>query len=252
MRNGRAFVGTSGWVYPHWRGAFYPQKLSQRKWFAHYAERFSTVEINNTFYRLPSESVFRGWEERAPDGFVYALKANRYITHVRRLRDAAGPLGLFLGRARLLGEHLGPVLYQLPPRMKKDAARLEAFVSLLPDDVTHAFEFRDPSWYAEDVFDILKGAGCGLCVHDLASAPAPRRADSMFAYCRFHGSRLSGDAPYGPRALVPWAEWMARLLGEGREVYAYFNNDEGANAVKDALALHGMLPPAEGFKRRVA
>ena len=252
MRDGRAFIGTSGWVYPHWRGAFYPQKLAQRRWFAHYAERFSTVEINNTFYQLPAEGVFRGWEERAPEGFVYALKANRYITHVRRLRDAAGPLSLFLGRARLLGEHLGPVLYQLPPRWKKDADRLAAFVSLLPEDVRHAFEFRDPSWYEDDIFAILDGAGCGLCVHDLASAPAPHRAGRAFAYCRFHGPGLPGPAPYGPLLLAQWAEWMARLVGEGREVYAYFNNDAGANAVRDALALRSMLPPEAERERRAA
>ena len=151
-----------------------------------------------------------------------------------------------------MGEHLGPVLYQLPPRWKKDTARLGAFVSLLPDGIRHAFEFRDPSWYSEDVFEIVEGAGCGLCVHDLASAPAPRRAGRGFAYCRFHGPGLPGPAPYGPLLLEPWAEWMAGLLAGGRDTYAYFNNDAGANAVKDALSLRGMLPPAEGFKRRVA
>lgn len=252
MQAGRAFIGTSGWVYPHWRGVFYPGGLPQRRWFAHYAERFATVEINNTFYQLPGESVFRGWAEKAPPGFVFALKASRYITHVRRLRDAAGPLALFLGRARLLGEHLGPVLYQLPPKWRKDTARLGAFVSLLPDDVRHAFEFRDPSWYDEDVLGLLEAAGCGLCVHDLASAPAPRRAAPGFAYCRFHGPGLPGPAAYGQGLLAPWAEWIGGLLGEGRDVHAYFNNDARGNAVRDALALREILPPAAERERRAA
>ena len=155
---GRWRIGTSGWVYPHWRGDFYPAGLRQAGWFDHYARHFDTVEINNTFYRLQAESAFDAWREQAPPGFLYAVKANRYITHVRRLIDAGEPLARFLERAQHVGPALGPILYQLPPRWHANLPRLESFIALLPDDLTQVFEFRDPTWFSPAVAELLRRA----------------------------------------------------------------------------------------------
>ena len=160
-------IGTSGWIYKDWRGRFYPPGVPQHRWFSHYAGTFQTVEINNTFYRLPPPETFRAWRHGAPPGFVFSVKASRFMTHLKKLRDCEEPVARFLEGARELGPHLGPILYQLPPFWKCDADRLRDFVSLLPRDLRHVFEFREPSWYVDDVRAILEQAGVGFCFHDL-------------------------------------------------------------------------------------
>lgn len=242
-------VGTSGWVYRHWKGLFYPEDLPGPKWFEFYARHFDTVEINNTFYRLPGAQVFKNWAKKAPPGFLYAVKASRYMTHLKRLKDARAPLRLFLSRARLLGEHLGPILYQLPPRWKKNTERLAAFVKLLPGiatagapaEILHAFEFRDPSWFDEEVLELLDNAGCAFCVHDMPGEPSPRWVSGRFVYVRFHGTTGKYAGAYGGSLLRPWATWLKDRLGEGRPVYAYFNNDVGGHALRDAASLREKL-----------
>jgi uncharacterized protein YecE (DUF72 family) len=166
-------IGTSGWTYRHWRGVFYPPRLPARACFAHYAASFDTVEINNSFYRLPSEEAFDAWARQAPPGFLYALKASRFLTHRKKLKDAEGLLALLLGRARRLGAHLGPILYQLPPHWRCDVGRLRAFLELLPPDVCHVFEFRDRSWYVEAVRDALAERGACFCLHDWGGGDCP-------------------------------------------------------------------------------
>lgn len=235
------FVGTSGWIYPHWRGIFYPADLAQSAWFGHYARFFSTVEVNFTFYRFPSEKAFQAWKDNSPKGFLFALKASRYLTHVRKLRDPESPLANFLGRSRLLGEKIGPVLYQLPPNWRADLGRLQAFLELLPGDLTHVFEFRDPSWLCEPVFQLLEHKGAGFCIASMPDFPCPIRATGPSAYLRMHGSHVMYGDRYTLDELRWWVEKIRSFLAEGRDVYVYFNNDWEGHAVRNALELKDLL-----------
>ena len=237
----KLWIGTSGWVYPHWRGVFYPDGLPTARWLDYYTRHFRTVELNNSFYRLPSEGAFRAWGEVAPEGFLFAVKANRFITHMKKLKDAAEPLGRFLGRARLLGDKLGPVLYQLPPRWKCNLPRLRQFLSLLPPDLLHAFEFRDRSWLNEGVFALLEEHGAAFCVISMPGFPCPLRATAPFVYIRMHGSGVLYGGCYSEDELRRWAERIEGFLDEGRDVYVYFNNDAFGYAVQNARRLGEML-----------
>jgi uncharacterized protein YecE (DUF72 family) len=216
-------IGTSGWIYPHWRDRFYPRHLKQADWLAYYAERFATVEINYSFYRLPSEETFDRWRETAPPGFVYALKANRYLTHVKRLKDCAEPLG------------------RLPPHWRANAERLADFAELLPPDLIHIFEFRDDRWFVESVKTVLERHGLGFCIHDMAGVNCPQWRAGQAAYFRFHGSSHNADGGYGERELRAWARELEHCLETGRAVFAYFNNDAGGNAVRDAQELRRLV-----------
>ena len=229
-------IGCSGWQYRHWRGNFYPGDLPQSRWLEHYATKFDTVEINNTFYRLPEASAFAAWARRAPRGFAYAVKASRFLTHMKKLKDPAQPLRRFFSRARRLGPAFGPVLYQLPPRWPVNVERLQAFLRLLPRARWHAIEFRDPSWYDDRVFELLKRYRVALCLHDMPGSASGRLATAPFVYVRFHGtSKYAGS--YGDGTLDEWAEWLAARAREGCAVYAYFNNDVGGHAPRDAVRL---------------
>jgi uncharacterized protein YecE (DUF72 family) len=238
-------IGCSGWQYKHWRGDFYPVELSPSRWLEYYAERFDTVEINNTFYRLPETPTFAAWRRRAPRGFVYAVKASRFLTHMKKLKDPEEPLHRFFSRARALKRSLGPVLYQLPPRWPVNVERLEAFLRLLPRRRLHTLEFRDPSWYTPDVFALLERHRVALCLHDMkgsATGPADRQPPAIgpFVYVRFHGpQKYSGG--YRDDTLERWAEWLAAQARGGRPVYAYFNNDVGGHAPRDALRLRDKI-----------
>ncbi len=232
----RIRIGCSGWEYSHWRGEFYPPALPRARWLDHYAGVFDTVEINATFYRLPEASTFTRWRERVPPGFLFAVKASRYLTHVRRLRDPADPLHRFFSRARVLGDRLGPVLYQLPPRWRLDLDRLRVFLEAVPPDVPQAVEFRDPSWYSDATFDVLERHGVALCLHDLGDAASPRRVTAPFVYVRFHGAATHGGR-YADHELRDWAVWLAQQVQAGRAIYAYFNNDVGGHAPRNARTL---------------
>jgi uncharacterized protein YecE (DUF72 family) len=231
-------------MYRHWRGDFYPPGLAVKRWFAHYAAAFGTVEINNSFYRLPSAETFAAWRRQAPPGFRYAVKANRYLTQAKKLRDCAEPVARMFAAIGALGEACGPVLYQLPPRFRLNLARLEAFLALLPAGYTHVFEFRDDSWNDEAVFALLERHGAGFCTHDLPGFAVPRRAVGPIAYVRFHGGKGKYWGRYAEPALVGWAQWLAAEARAGRSVWAYFNNDIGGAAIHDALALRAMLDQA--------
>jgi len=234
-------IGTSGWNYRHWKGVFYPDEIRQKDWFSHYASKFDTVEVNNTFYQLPAPSTFDKWRVQAPEGFVYTIKANRYITHVKRLRQAEEAVELFLNRARALGAHLGPILYQLPPRFKKDLDTLSRFLDLLPGDLIAVFEFRNPSWHSEDTFALLEGAGASFCAHDMPGMTVPQRALGRIAYARFHGGTDKYRGTYGEKAIGTWARWLHEQYEKGRDVYAYFNNDVEGHAPTDAARLRAAL-----------
>ena len=235
------YVGTSGWSYNHWRGVFYPDGLPSGKWLEFYAQRFPSVELNASFYRLPTEGAFRRWHDVVPGGFRFAVKASRFITHIRKLRDAEESLGTFLGRAGILGEKLGPVLYQLPPSMGRDDGLLEAFLTLLPHGLQHVFEFRNDSWYDEGVLDLLRRHGAAFCVHDMHPLETPVVATAAFAYLRFHGTSGRYAGCYSDEELEAWAEAIRRMASGLETVYAYFNNDIGGHAVGNASTLARML-----------
>jgi len=235
------YIGTSGWVYQHWRGVFYPEGLAQSRWLDFYCRHFSTVELNNSFYHLPSEKAFHGWRDATPAGFRFAVKASRFITHIKRLKDVAEPLRNFLGRAVLLREKLGPVLYQLPPNMKCRPDLLEGFLKTLPPGLEHVFEFRHPSWFCEEVFALLHSYNAGFCIFDMPGLTTPFVATADFGYIRFHGSQYLYGGCYSDEELARWAGMIGGFPPEVRRVYIYFNNDAQGFAVRNALSLGRML-----------
>jgi uncharacterized protein YecE (DUF72 family) len=242
--SGSIRIGCSGWIYRHWRGAFYPEKMAQRRWFAHYAETFETVELNTSFYHLPKPESFAKWRDQAPPGFRYAVKASRFITHMKKLKDCEEPLEVFLGRARNLGEAIGPILYQLPPRWGFNRERIEQFLGLLPTDLIHVFEFREKSWLTEEVLALLDARGVSFCVHDMAGSQTPRWAAGPIAYVRFHGGVGKYWGRYSDETLLGWTDWIVAEARGGRDVWCYFNNDIHAHAIDDALTLRAMVSQA--------
>jgi uncharacterized protein YecE (DUF72 family) len=233
-------IGCSGWQYAHWRGLFYPQQLKHSQWFAHYAAQFDTVEINNTFYRLPEASTFAAWRNAAPPGFLYSVKASRFLTHMKKLKDPAEPLHRLFVRARSLGRTLGPVLYQLPPQWDVNLERLAAFLRRLPRTRRHAIEFRDPRWYTDAVFELLDKYRVACCVHDMPGSASGRLTVGPFVYARFHGPVRYGGR-YEDRVLEQWAAWLGDRAQAGLAIYAYFNNDIGGHAPRDAMRLRRMM-----------
>jgi uncharacterized protein YecE (DUF72 family) len=231
-------VGTSGWVYPHWRGVFYPPELKQSEWFRYYSRNFDTVEINNTFYRLQAESAFDGWREQAPPGFTYAVKANRYITHVRRLIDPGEPLARFLERARRIGPALGPILYQLPPRWRRNLPRLAGFTEFTPADLVQVVEFRDPTWFDPAVLELLRAHRLSFCIFHSIQLESPLAVTAQTVYVRMHGPQ---GGNYYDAALAAWADRVRQWCTTGHDVYVYFNNDIHGYAVRNALTLMEML-----------
>ncbi len=233
-------IGTSGWVYKHWRGVFYPADVSPRAWFAYYTRHFDTVEINNSFYRLPSEGMFDAWREQAPPGFLYAVKASRYLTHMKKLKDPEEPLKTFFERAGHLGRTLGPVLYQLPPHWRVNLPRLEHFLSILPRGYMHVVEFREQSWLTEPVFELLARYRVAHCIHDMRPLQVPPRVTASPVYIRFHGDpEHGGDYPLD--ALKSWAARIADWQAQSLPIFVYFNNDPYGFAIKNATTLKELL-----------
>jgi uncharacterized protein YecE (DUF72 family) len=232
------FVGTSGWQYADWRERFYPRELPQREWLPYFAQRFATTEVNNTFYRLPEGSVFESWRRATPGGFTMAVKASRFITHVKRLKDPEEAVARLWERALLLGPRLGPILFQLPPRFRIDEPRLERLLSLLPSSMQAAFEFRDRSWLVPDVFELLDAHGSALVWADRPGVRHELPLIGGWGYLRLHqGSRV---APGYPRAkLRRLAELIVRI--PARDVFVFFNNDQGGAAIRDAKKMTELL-----------
>ncbi|HEY5541095.1 MAG TPA: DUF72 domain-containing protein [Coriobacteriia bacterium] len=234
-------VGTSGWSYDHWSGIFYPEHLPAARRLNFYASHFSTVEIDATFYRLPSENAVRTWRAEVPEEFVFAVKGSRFITHFRKLTGVEDALQTFLDRVELLGEKLGVVLWQLPPTFQRDDVVLQHFLDQLPRDrVRHAVEFRHESWLADGVYELLSARGVAMVnvSGDMLRQDLTPTAD--FVYARFHGtSRYHGA--YDRPALEPWAEFLGKQLAAGRDCFAYFNNDAEGHAPADAVRLMAML-----------
>jgi uncharacterized protein YecE (DUF72 family) len=243
-KTGAIRIGCSGWNYKHWRGPFYPEKMPVKRWFDHYAATFDTVEINNSFYRLPKAETFDKWREQAPPGFTYSVKANRFLTQAKKLKDCAEPLERMLTPVRHLGETLGPILYQLPPRFRLNLERLSEFIDLLPRDLMHIFEFREKSWLTEEVLALLDRSGVSFCVHDMPGSAAPRWAAGPIAYIRFHGGEGKYWGRYSDEGLLSWSDWIVEQSRAGRDVWCYFNNDIFAHAIDDALTLRSMVAQA--------
>jgi uncharacterized protein YecE (DUF72 family) len=231
-------VGTSGWQYRDWRGRFYPEHLPQRAWLAHYATRFDTVEVNNSFYRLPEAETFRRWREQTPAGFLAAVKASRFLTHIRRLREPRAPVDLLLERAREAGSALGPVLFQLPPTLRAEPDRLRETLAAIDGRVMVAFEFRHPSWRTDAVCSILDDAGAAIVLADRAGERSEPRVTGGWSYVRFHQGTAARPG-YRRDTLRWWADQLVAL--PARDVFAYFNNDPGAAAPRDADRLIELL-----------
>jgi len=232
------YVGTCGWQYPHWRGRFYPQGVPQREWLGFYANRFAAVEVNNAFYRLPDRAIFESWRDRTPAGFVVALKASRYLTHVRRLIDPGEPVRRLMERAVGLGDRLGPVLLQLPPTMRADPDRLTRCLRSFPVGSRVAVEPRHDSWWCAPVRRVLERFDAALCWSDRLGRPvAPLWRTAGWGYLRFHEGRATPWPHYGPRSLRSWLQRSMDTWSDRDDVYAFFNNDPDAAAVDNARTL---------------
>jgi uncharacterized protein YecE (DUF72 family) len=237
----RYYIGTSGWHYDDWRGRFYPEKMPKMQWLEFYARHFPTLELNNTFYRLPTEEAFRKWHESSPKGFVFAVKISRYVTHIKRLKDCAEEINNFMSRAVLLKEKLGPLLYQLPPGLHRDDERLIDFLKILPHERKHVIEFRHESWLNDEVFEILRKHQVGFCVFDMPKLTSPLIATSDFAYIRFHGSGSLYSSCYSDEEMVEWARKIKKMARGLEAVYIYFNNDIAGYALENAETIRGYL-----------
>ncbi|GAB2749583.1 DUF72 domain-containing protein [Streptomyces bullii] len=231
------FVGTSGWQYKDWRDVLYPSGLPTRLWLQRYAAGFATVEINNAFYRLPARETFEAWRERVPADFVVAVKASRYLTHIKRLREPEEPVHRLMSHAAGLGERLGPVLLQLPPTLRADPALLDACLACFPPSVRVAVEPRHDSWWTSEVRAVLVSRGAALCWADVLARPVtPLWRTTDWGYVRFHQGRAQPWPRYGRRSLESWLRRIAATWSAGEDVYTYFNNDPGGAAVRDAVA----------------
>ncbi|UCD94584.1 MAG: DUF72 domain-containing protein [Candidatus Zixiibacteriota bacterium] len=251
-KKGGFFIGTSGWNYTGWRGVFYPEKIKSKDFLSFYADHFSTVEVNYSFYRLPEESTYEKWVALTPDDFTFVLKLSRFITHIKRLKDVGDALETFIERSETLGAKRGPLLVQLPPSFSfKDVNRnrvrdfLRAVQRL---GASAAVEFRHETWFVDTVYDLLSGFDAPLVVANSSRYPNPPEdiATADFVYFRFHGPEELFASPYSDKQLAHYADIMKKHARQGKDVYAYFNNDFGGFAAANALTLKRMV----GKKRR--
>ena len=236
-------IGTSGWHYKHWLGGvFYPEGTSPAQMFPFYAKHFDTVEINNSFYHLPSATTFDSWRDNSPARFLFAVKASRFITHMKKLKDPTPSSEKFFLVADRLGKKLGPILFQLPPRWKVNVDRLSEFLEALPGKHKYVFEFRDETWLVPEVYEVLRRHKAAFCIHDFGDMKIPNEITTNFTYIRFHGpTSAKYFGSYSSAQLQAWVErieeWSQRLSA----IYVYFNNDPGGEAVKNALELKRLL-----------
>jgi uncharacterized protein YecE (DUF72 family) len=237
---GAVWVGTSGWVYKHWQGRFYPPEVRAEARLPFYAARFPTVEVNYSFYRLPTREIFETWGNGTPDGFVFAVKASRYLTHMKRLRDAAEPLERLMASVSGLGPKLGPILFQFPHTWQIDLERLAAFLRLHPPSARFAFEFRHSSWLRPEVYECLREHHCALCIPDSPTLPQDRQVTTDFTYVRLHAGRSDGGN-YTEGELASWADWLRGRRDEGVHAWVYFNNDWEGFAPQNAQRLMELL-----------
>lgn len=240
-RQQRIHVGTSGWSYDHWKGPFYPEHLAGERMLMYYAEHFLTTEINNSFYQLPTEHTLALWHDATPADFLFSVKASRYITHMKKLKDPQQTVGPFLHRMRRLGDKLGPVLFQLPPRWHFNKERLATFLDALSKEFRYAFEFRDRSWLNEETYALLSSHNAALCIYELDGFLSPKEITGDLVYVRLHGPGGPYQGSYDLRRLSGWAGTCAGWAARGYTVYCYFDNDEQGFAAQNAERLQGLL-----------
>mgnify|MGYP003574877510 CR=1 FL=1 len=237
MKENIIHIGTSGWSYKHWRGTFYPLDIKIKDHFLYYTKMFNSVEINNTFYGVPSDETFLKWKKQVPENFMYVIKANRFITHLKKLHDPLESLPSFLGKTAFLSTKLGAVLFQLPPSLKIDLTLLETFVAALPSQNRYVFEFRNTTWYEPEVYELLKKYNIAFCIYELAGHISPTITTADFVYLRLHGPGAGKyQGSYSDEALMEWAVQCKKWL-ETKDVFVYFDNDEKGYAPMNALHL---------------
>lgn len=235
-------IGCSGWSYKHWLGRFYPEKLPAARMMEEYCKYFDTVEINSSFYHLPRASTFEGWKTKTPPRFAFSVKASRFITHLKRLNDVREPVDLFYSRAVELKRKFGVVLFQLPPGLKADYDKLEAFLRLLPKNKRATIEFRNASWHTEETYELLRKFNVAFCAWDLGGVQSPIEVTADFAYVRLHGpSKQKYWGSYSDEALHGWAKRITTWSRKLKAVYVFFDNDPEAFAPYDALRLKELL-----------
>ena len=233
------YLGTSGWYYKHWARRFYPAGVVQHDWLGYYATKFSTVEVNNTFYRLPSQKMVQGWDEKTPDDFVFAFKGSRLVTHLKKLRNTADALHVFYERMKLVGHKLGIILWQLPPSLSLDVPLLEGFLAELDPGIRQAVEFRHQSWFTPEAYRVLEQYQVGLCIISAPTLPTIITTTAPFSYIRWHGKAALYATNYTDRELEDWAKTIRALPVD--DVYGYFNNDAFAYAPTNCLHLINLL-----------
>ena len=237
---GSLYIGTSGWSYKHWKGVFYPESIKSNEHFNYYLQHFDTVEINNSFYRMPSLSTFNNWKKAVPQDFIYALKANRAITHIYKLKNQEQVLEEFITNAAVLKSNLGPILFQLPPSWNVNIERLHDFLQTLPLDYRYVFEFRNKTWHNDDVYNLLKKFNCAFCIYELEGYTTPYIITSDFVYIRLHGPGNKYQGDYSDKTLLEWAGRIKSWLSD-KDVFIYFDNDEKGYAVSNATQLKKLI-----------
>ncbi len=237
------YIGTSGWNYDHWQGPFYPQDVEKQKWLEYYQERFLSVEINNSFYQLPDKKTFAGWKNTVREDFIFSVKASRYITHMKKLKQPKEALHNFTDNVISLEEKLGPLLFQLPPNWKRNPQRLENFFKLCPDNLWYTFEFRDPDWWHDEIYDILKEHNAAFCVFELADTSSPIEITSDIVYIRLHGPGDAYEGSYNDKTLESWAEKIKKWVDQDKVVFLYFDNDQNGYAAQNALKIRDLFKP---------
>ena len=236
-------IGTSGWHYTHWKGTFYPEKLPAREYINYYLNFFQSVEINNSFYKLPSEETFRLWKESVPEGFVFAVKASRFITHMKKLKEPGQSIARFMHAVDFLEEKLGPILFQLPPFWNLNLERLQEFLEALPKGYRYALELRNESWYDERVYHLLKEHGVAFCIYELERHLSPLLVTTDFVYVRLHGPGGKYEGSYTEETLLDWSLKIKEWQREGKDVYFYFDNDLLGYAPHNAKRLQELVQP---------
>jgi uncharacterized protein YecE (DUF72 family) len=230
-------IGTSGWHYKHWKGPFYPEKLPASKMLDWYTQHFDTVELNNTFYRLPTEKGVTEWRESTPSGFCFAAKGSRFLTHMKKLKDPVPGIANYFARVDLLGRKLGPIVFQLPPWWEADSGRLEEFLSALPKRHRYAFELRNPTWHNEEIYRILRRHNAAFCIYEIAGFHSEFVLTANFTYVRLHGPGGAYQGSYPDAKLKEWARRIHDWQKDLRATYVYFDNDQAGYAVQNALTL---------------
>jgi uncharacterized protein YecE (DUF72 family) len=237
-----ARIGTSGWHYDHWSGPFYPEGCKSSERLDYYVRHFDSVEINNSFYQLPKRETLEDWRDSVPEHFIFAAKGSRYTTHMKKLKDPQAATEKFFAAIDALAPKLGPILFQLPPSWSCNPGRLRDFLEGVPHDHRYAFEFRDPSWFAEEIYDALRDSGAAFCLYDIEGRRSPEPVTAPFVYIRLHGpAETAYQGSYDDDALGAWAEKIRNWLGEGHDVYCYFDNDQNGYAALNAATLKEMI-----------